>query len=101
ERGRDDLGAAVVAVLADLGDQEARAATMLPHEALDLSAHRRPVGVVGEVPAVDARNGADGRLVPPPDLLERFRDLAHGGPGARRLHRQGEEIALPALRAAL
>src|SRR5262245_2528820 len=101
ERGGDHLGAAVVTVLTDLGDQDARAAAVLAQEAIDLLPHRGPVGVVAEVTAIDSRDGPDLGLVATPHLLERLRDLAHRGARACRLHRELEEIPLPGFRAAL
>src|SRR5262245_18638092 len=101
ERGGDHLGAAVVTILADLGDQDARAAAVVAQEAIDLLPHRGPLGIVAEVTAIDTRDGPDLGLVAPPHLLERLRDLAHRGARARRLHREPEKIPLPGLGAAL
>src|SRR5207237_325426 len=71
KRGGDHLGAAVVAVLADLGDQDAGPPPMLDGELLHVLAEGRPFLVAGELAAVDARDGADLRPVPAPHLLER------------------------------
>ena len=94
EGGGDDLGAAVVPVLADLGDQHARPAAVLGGEALDVGAQRRPLGVVAELAAVDAGDGADLRVVAAPHLLERIGDLADGGARPRRRDGQLEQVAL-------
>src|SRR5256712_7570582 len=73
KRGGDHLGAAVVAVLADLGDQHPGAPPVLDGELLDVLPQGRPFLVAGELASVDARDGADLGPVSPPDLLERFR----------------------------
>ena len=72
----DHLEAAVVAVLAELHHQHARAPAVRLGEGLDLAAHgvELVVAVVGA--AVDARHRADLRAVARVDLLERVRDLA-------------------------
>src|SRR5262249_56237865 len=101
ERGRDHLGPAVMAVLPDLGHQQAGAPALIVDEAVDLLAHRLPVGVVREVASVDAGDGPDLRLVAAPDALQGVRDLADRGSRPRRLHREPEEVALPRLRTAL
>src|SRR5439155_19479498 len=97
ERGGDHLGAAVVAVLADLGDQDARPPPVLDGELLDVLAEGRPFLVAGELAAVDARDGADLRPVPAPHLLERLRDLAHRGARAGRVDRQLEQVPVSRL----
>src|ERR1051326_8325659 len=71
EGGRDDLGAAIVAVLPDLRDQHARPATVRVGEAVHFPAERLPFRVAREVAPVDARDRADLGVIPPPDLLER------------------------------
>src|SRR5438552_12883537 len=92
KRGGDHLGAAVVAVLADLGDQDAGPPPMLDGELLHVLAEGRPFLVAGELPAVDARDGPDPRPVPAPHLLERLRDLAHRGARPGRVDRQLEQV---------
>src|SRR5438094_5016774 len=79
EGGGDHLGAAVVAVLADLGDQHAGAPPVLAGEALDFRAQRLPFLVVGELAAVDAGDGAALGVIAAPDLLERARNPTHCG----------------------
>src|SRR5213592_3952746 len=97
EGGGDHLGAAVVAVLADLGDQHAGAPPVLAGEALDFRAQRLPFLVVGELAAVDAGDGADLGVIAAPDLLERARDLAHRGARAGGVDREREEVPLARL----
>src|SRR5213592_3115267 len=97
EGGGDHLGAAVVAVLADLGDQHAGAPPVLAGEALDFRAQRLPFLVVGELAAVDAGDGADLGVIVAPDLLDRARDLAHRGTRAGGVDREREEVPLARL----
>src|SRR5262249_25822603 len=88
ERGGDHLRAAVVPVLPDLRDEDARAAALLGGERGDLAGERLPVGVVLIRGAVDAGDRLDLGLVAAPHLLERRRDLADRRPRARRLDRE-------------
>src|SRR5438105_3347241 len=100
ERRRDDLRAPVVAVLPDLGDQDARTPPVARGEGFDLAPQRRPLLVLGEVAAVDAGDGTDLSMIAPPDLLERRGDLADRRACADGVDRQREEVPLPALRRA-
>src|SRR6266516_2959163 len=97
EGGGDHLGAAVVPVLADLGDQHAGPPPVVGGEALHFGAQRLPLLVVGELAAVDARDGADLGMVAAPHLLERARDLADRGARTGGLDREREEVPLPRL----
>src|SRR5437899_2229759 len=97
KRGGDHLGAAVVAVLADLGDQDARPPPVLDGELLDVLAEGRPFLVAGELAAVDARDGADLRPVPAPHLLERLRGPGHRGARPGRVDRQLEQVPVSRL----
>ena len=79
ERGGDHLLAAVVAVLAHLGDQDARLAALGLGERVDQLAgagdRRAGPGFLGVHPGDDP----DLAGVPPEDLLQRVGDLADGG----------------------
>src|SRR5205823_6206317 len=66
-------------------------------EVVDVTAEGRPFLVAGELAAVDARDGADLGPVPPPDLLERLRDLAHRGARPGRVDRQLEQVPVSRL----
>src|SRR5579875_898254 len=93
EGRRDHLGAAVMAVLAELDDEEPRPPPLLLGEGLDLLAHPAEalVALIGR--AVDAGDAANGGAVAGEDALERLRDLAHRGARPRRLDGELEEIA--------
>ncbi len=93
ERRGDHLLAAVVAVLAHLGDEDARAAAVVLLEggrhldhAADVVAH------VARLRSIDARDGADLGAVAGEDLLHRVRHLADGCFGARGLDAEVEQI---------
>ncbi len=95
EGGRDHLLAAVVAVLADLGDEDARAAALGILERIDQFLHfLDPVGHGGRLPLVDAGDGLDFGAVTPEHLFHRVRNFADGGLGARRIDRQRQQIAV-------
>ena len=57
--GGDDLGAAVVAVLAELDDQHARPPAFLAGERFDLALDPAKAFVALVLPAIDARDRAD------------------------------------------
>ena len=59
ERRGDDLLAAVVAVLADLGDEDPRLAAVIDGELLDEGAHLGDVGGLADLLAVHAANRTD------------------------------------------
>src|SRR5260370_11318593 len=82
----DDLGAAVVAVLAELDDEHARPPPLAPGEGLDLALDAAIALVALVESAIDAGDRADGGAVAREHRLERVGDLAHRGAGARRLH---------------
>ena len=88
ERGRDHLGAAVVAVLAHLGDEHARAAALGAGELLDLAADLVEALVALVRAAVHARDGTDRGAVPREHLLHRVGDLADRRAGPGRLDRR-------------
>jgi len=80
ERRGDHLLAAVVAVLADLGDQDARPAALGILERVDQRLHFfDPVGHGGRLPLVDAGDGFDFGAVPTEHLFHRIGYLADGG----------------------
>src|SRR5581483_2363012 len=97
KRRGDHLGAAVVTVLADLPDEEPRATAVLGGELRDFGAEGGPLRVVAVLPAIDAGDGANLRVVATPDLLERAGDLADGRARPGSLHGEREEVPLPRL----
>ena len=95
ERRGDHLLAAIVAVLADLGDQDARPPALVGFELRDLLEHaldrfRHGAGL----PFVDARDRLDRGDMAAKDLFQRQRDFADRGLGARGLDGEREEIAV-------
>ena len=97
ERGGDHLGAAVVAVLTELGDEQARAAARaLGRELLDRGAHLVVALVALVRRAVHAGDATDRGAVAREHLFERVGDLADGRPGPGRLDRQLEQVAVAA-----
>ena len=93
----NDLGAAIVAVLAELGDHHARTAALLFGEGGDLVLERFPAfgRVVGC--GVDAGHLLRVGAVAAIDLFERIADLADRGAQAHGLDAQVEQIAFAAL----
>ncbi|OQB97069.1 MAG: hypothetical protein BWX86_00461 [Verrucomicrobia bacterium ADurb.Bin122] len=77
--GGNHLGAAVVSVLTELGDEHARAAALVFLEAGDELANLGDVGVVAELGAVHAGDRADLGLVTAEDHFARVGDFAEGG----------------------
>ena len=99
EAGGDHLGPAVMAVLAHLRDQQARASAFGLGEGGRERLHGGdPVGVVGHRRSVHAGDRPRLRLMPAPDHLEGARDLADGRLGAGALDGEREEVALSARR---
>ena len=98
ERRGDDLLAAVVAVLAHLGDEDARPAALGLGELVDERAHLRHVRCLADLLAVHARDRTDRRGVAAEHLLERGADLADRGVGAGGVDRQLEQVLLQARR---
>src|SRR5580692_11470431 len=94
--GGDDFLAAVVAVLADLGDQDARAAAFVVLELGDEFLHPFDGVRHADLLPVDAGDGFDLRPMPAEHLFERQRYLADGGLGARRVDGERQEIAVAA-----
>src|SRR5262249_30411628 len=94
---RDHLGAAIVAVLPDLGDQQPRAAAVRVREARDVAPERLPLRVVVELSTVHSGDGPDLRLVPSPHALQRGGDLTDGGARASGLDREGGQVAVARL----
>src|ERR1700741_985026 len=93
EGRRDHFLAAVVAVLADLGDEQTRAAALGGFESLHRDAHPFDGAGHTDLPLVDARDGLDLRAMPSIHLLQRGGYLADGRLGARRIDREREQIA--------
>src|SRR5581483_970522 len=89
----DDMLTAVVAVLAKLGDEDARPAAVVLLEAGDEAGGLgERGGVLADLAAIDARNDAGVGAVTPENILERLADLADGGVGARRANGEFEEV---------
>ncbi len=90
----DHLLAAVVTVLAHLGDEDAGAAPIRLLEGLDQPPHpldrRRHAA---HLPLVDARDRPDLGPVPAPGPLQSLRDLTDRGLGPRRLDGEREQVA--------
>src|SRR5262245_9708531 len=78
--GRDDLGAAVVAVLAQFGDQHARPPPLVAGKALDLALHPPKNLVTLVLAAVDAGDRADLRTMPGEHGFQRVGNLAERRP---------------------
>src|SRR5713101_4204298 len=76
KRGGDDLGAAVVAVLAELDHQHARPPPFLARESLDLTLDAAEAFVALVLPAIDADDRLDRRAMPGKHGFERVGDLA-------------------------
>ena len=93
----DHLLPAVVAVLADLGDQQARPAALRRLERLDRNAHPFDRAGHADLPLVDAGDRLDLGAVTPVHLLQRRGNLADGGLGAGGVDRQRQEIAVAAV----
>src|SRR5260370_1899145 len=89
----DDLGAAVVAVLAELDDEHARPPPLAPGEGLDLALDAAIALVALVESAIDAGDRADGGAVAREHRLERVGDLAHRGAGAPPLHGHPPEVS--------
>ena len=97
ERRRDHLLAAVVAVLAHLGDEDAGTAAFV---ALELGAHRdhaaRILAHSTDLRSVDALDRADLRLVAPEHGFQRVGYFPHCRLRARCLHREVEQVGVAA-----
>src|SRR5205823_13550755 len=98
EGGGDDLGAAVVAVLAQFGDEHARPPPLLAGKTLDFALDAAERLVVLVLPAVNPAHGTDLSAMAGKHLFERVGDLADRRPRAGRLDRQRQEVAFAALR---
>ncbi len=94
EGGDDDLLAAVVAVLAHLGDQDARATTLVLGELLGRGEHLLHRLVGARLALVHTGDRTDHGLVPAVDLLQRLGDLADGGLGAGGVDGEREQVAV-------
>src|SRR3546814_12511063 len=92
EGGGDHLGAAIVAVLAQLHHQHARAAALLALERLDLALDAAEALVAFVGGAVDAGHRANERAVAGVDLLQRIRNLSTCRAHSSRLHCGHEHV---------
>src|SRR5207248_733201 len=95
--GGDDLGAAVMAVLAELDDQHARAPSLLPREGFDLALDPAEALIILILPAIDADHRSGGGLMAAEHGFERVGNLADRGARPARLDRQRQQIAAAAL----
>src|SRR6266511_5247714 len=94
ERGRDHLGAAVVAVLAHLHDEHAGPAALDLGELADLSPDPLVALVAFVRGPVHAADATDRRPVPGEHLLQGVGDLADRRPGAHRVDRELEQVGV-------
>ena len=94
EGAGDDLGAAVVSILAHLGDEDGRGAAPRGLEALDAAGNGGEFGVVAIAARIDAGDDAGDGGVAAEHVFHGLADLAQGGAGARRLDGGFEQIAL-------
>ena len=93
EGRRDDLLAAVMPVLADLGDQQpGRPAIRLAERRNGVPNPLDSVLVLGRC-RVNALHRADGRCMAVPHLFQRQRDFAHRRLGARRIDSRRQKIS--------
>src|SRR5207248_4224151 len=98
EGGGDHLGAAVVAVLAELHHQHARPSALGTSEAFDLALDALVAVVALVKPAVNTGDRADGRTVTREHGFESVGNLPYCRARPRGLDRQLQQVALPAPR---
>ena len=98
EGGRDDFGAAIVSVLADLGHKHARTSSMALFEIGTKFAHLGDLFVLTEFASVDAGDRSHYGHVPTIHLFHRVGNLAERGADAGGVDGQGKQIPPPALR---
>src|SRR5690606_19933033 len=92
---RNDLLAPVMPVLADLGDQNARAAPVVALEAFDESLHfAESAGHGTRLRSIDARYRADFGAMTSENHLQRIRDLADRCLRPRSLDSEVEQIGI-------
>ena len=89
-----------MAVLADLGDQDARAAALIFLEFGDEFLHPFDGVRHADLPSIDPGNRFDLRPMPPERLLQRRGNLADGRFGARRVDCQRQQVSVDARGAA-
>ena len=95
ERRGDDLLAAVVAVLAHLGQQDAGATAVCDLERIDLGAHVvHDASSFAQLRPVHTRDRTDLGAVAPVDLLEGIADLTHARHGAGCDDTELQQVAL-------
>jgi hypothetical protein len=92
-RGGHDFRAAVVAVLAHLGDQDARTPTMQRGKLVGERADLGDLGIAAEFGLIHAGHGADDGFVTVEDFFERQGNLAQGGTGAGGFDGEGKQVA--------
>ena len=97
ESRRDHLLPTVVAVLPDLGDEDARTAALVGLERRNQLQHTRNGVGHADLPLVDARERLDLGAVAPEHFFQRHRDFADGRLGARRLDRERQQVAVAAV----
>ena len=93
EAGGNDLLAAIVTILTELCDQDARTTTKLLGKLVGGSEREVDLALVLVARRVGAADHAVGGLVAAVDLLEREADLADGAAGAGGVDRELEQVA--------
>ena len=94
-KGRGDhVRAAIMPVLAHLGDEQLGFAPQTALDRLDAIDHLRPAAVVLVGRGVDALDRGRARCIAAEHVLHRLADLAQGRAGACSLDREFEQIAL-------
>src|SRR6185369_4549624 len=96
EGGGNDLGAAVVAVLAHLGDEHARTAAFVAGEGFDLFADAGEAFIAFVGRGVNAADRMHFGLVAAENFFHRVGNFADGGAGARRFDGKRQEIGVAA-----
>src|SRR5688572_4240243 len=92
KRGRDHFRAAIMAVLPELGDENARTAALFAREALDLALQFVPSVVFLERGAIDSGDALRVRPVAAPDLLHCHAHLPDGRARADGPDREIEQV---------
>src|SRR6185503_1253564 len=93
KRGRDHFCAAIMAVLPELGDENARTAAFFAREALDLALQLVPAVVLFERGAIDPGDALRVCPVAAPDLLYCHADLPDGRARADGPDREIEQVS--------
>src|SRR5215471_2144429 len=94
--GGDDLGTAVMPILAELGDEHARPTSLFARESLYFALDVAERIVVLILSAVDSADRADLRTIAAKDSLQRLGDLADRRARPHRVDRQCQQVTFPA-----